>query len=141
MSEQKYAVILFDGVCNFCNFWINIVLDRDKNNKFKFASLQSAYGREQQKRFGLPPDELSTVILIKGDSFYTKSTAALKIAKELSGPLSWLYPLIFIPRFLRDFFYTLIAKNRYRLFGKREACRIPTPEERNKFIEEQEKVV
>lgn len=132
---DKQKIILFDGVCNFCNFWVNFILDRDKKDLFKFAALQSKLGNEILKKFNMDNSNLESVILIDGESVYSKSTAALKIAKELSGPVKILYPLLILPKFLRDFFYDLIAKNRYKIFGKKEVCRIPTEEEKVKFLD------
>jgi len=132
MNEKK--IILFDGVCNFCNFWINFILDRDKNNIFKFAALQSEAGQELLHKFGLSTSDFDTFILIDGNRYFTKSTAALKISKNLNSSVKAFYPFIFLPKFFRDFFYDLVARNRYRTFGKRDACRIPTPEEREKFL-------
>lgn len=132
---DKQKIILFDGVCNFCNFWVNFILDRDKKDLFKFAALQSKLGNEILKKFNMDNSSLESVILLDGESVYSKSTAALKIAKELSGPVKILYPLLILPKFLRDFFYDLIAKNRYKIFGKKEVCRIPTEEEKVKFLD------
>lgn len=132
---DKQKIILFDGVCNFCNFWVNFILDRDKNDLFKFAALQSKLGNEILKKFNMDNSSLESVILLDGESVYSKSTAALKIAKELSGPVKILYPLLILPKFLRDFFYDLIAKNRYKIFGKKDVCRIPTEEEKVKFLD------
>lgn len=132
---DKQKIILFDGVCNFCNFWVNFILDRDKKDLFKFAALQSKLGNEILKKFNMDNSNLESVILLDGESVYSKSTAALKIAKELSGPVKILYPLLILPKFLRDFFYDLIAKNRYKIFGKKEVCRIPTEEEKVKFLD------
>ena len=134
MSVEMKSVILFDGVCNFCNFWVNFIIDRDKNDAFRFASLQSEYGQEVLQKLGMSQYDFDTFILVEGEKHYIKSTAGLRVAKRLGGWLSLLYPLIVIPAFIRDAFYSLIAKNRYRIFGREEACRIPTPEMRKKFI-------
>ncbi len=136
MSEKiiDKNVILFDGVCNFCNFWVNFIIDRDKNDKFRFASLQSPFGQETLSRLNLPQTDFDTFILLKGEKHYTSSTAGLRVAKELGGFFGLLYGLIIIPPFIRNFFYALIAKNRYRFFGREEVCRIPTPETRKKFL-------
>jgi len=130
----EYQIILFDGVCNFCNFWVNFILDRDKNDLFRFTALQSERGQDLLKRFRLDTANFDSFLLIAGNKYYTKSTAALMISKNLKGLVIILYPFIFLPKFLRDFFYDLIAKNRYKLFDKREVCRVPTEEERKKFL-------
>jgi predicted DCC family thiol-disulfide oxidoreductase YuxK len=131
MTEK---IILFDGVCNFCNFWVNVILANDKRKIFKFAPLQSDTGKNLLLKFNLSTEEFSSFILIDGDRFYKKSTAALLVAKDLRGFFKILYPLIIFPNFIRDFFYDIIAKNRYRIFGKRDTCRIPTGEELSRFI-------
>lgn len=127
-------IILFDGVCNFCNYWVNFILDRDENDQFKFASLQSLKGQELLTNFNLPKDDFDSFILINNGKVFEKSKAALNIAKDLGGILIIFYPLVLFPASLLDFFYDLIAKNRYRLFGKREYCRIPTDNEKQKFL-------
>ncbi len=134
MDRNEKSVILFDGVCNFCNFWVNFIIDRDRNDHFRFASLQSEYGQEVLRKLGLSQDDFDTFILVDGKDYYIKSTAGLRVAKKLGGGLSLLYPLIVVPAFIRDAVYSLIARNRYKFFGREEACRIPTPETRRKFI-------
>ncbi len=131
----KHQIILFDGVCNFCNFWVNFIIDRDKNDIFRFTSLQSAKGQGLLKKFSLDTDGFETFVLIDGDDYYIKSTAALKILKHLNSILKILYPLIFLPKFLRDPFYTIIANYRYNIFGKRDVCRIPAENEKKKFLQ------
>ncbi len=128
-------VILFDGVCNLCNGAVLFVIKRDKNVKFSFASLQSSFGQIQLKQHGLSSDELSTIVLLKDGRIFTKSTAALEIAKELDGFWPALYFFKIVPSFIRNPVYDLISRNRYRWFGKREACMIPTPELKARFIE------
>ena len=127
-------IILFDGVCNFCNASINFIIARDKKNKFKFAALQSDAGLELQKKFDLDPNDLKTFILVNGDKYYKKTTAALKVTKELKFPWNLSYIFIIIPPFFRNIAYNIIAKYRYKWFGKREVCRIPAPEERERFL-------
>jgi predicted DCC family thiol-disulfide oxidoreductase YuxK len=129
-----HLIILFDGVCNFCNFWVNFLIDRDKKDKFRFTALQSEKGSELLKKYNLSTEDFDTFVLIDREKYYIKSTAAFMVAKNLPGLWKTLYIFIIVPKPLRDFVYSLIAKNRYKLFGKRETCRIPTPEERNKFL-------
>jgi len=133
MTDANY-IVLFDGVCNFCNFWINFLLDRDKKDKFRFTALQSGKGEEFLKKLNLSTEDFETFVLINGDKYFIKSTASLIVAKNLPGLWKVLYVIILIPKPIRDFLYSLVAKNRYKLFGKREACRILTPEERRKFL-------
>lgn len=126
-------IILFDGVCNFCNFWVNFIIDHDKQNIFKFAAFQSERGSELLEKFNLPKDDFDSFILISQNKVYKKSSAAFTIAKNLSGWPKIFAPLNFLPKALTDLIYDLIAKNRYKFFGKKEACRIPTKEEKSKF--------
>jgi len=127
-------IILFDGVCNFCDASVNFIIDRDKKNVFKFAALQSEKGQEILDYFKLPKDDFDSFVFIENDKVFKKSSAALRIANKLGGLWKIFYPFIIIPKFIRDFFYNLIAKNRYKLFGKKDACRIPTPELKQKFL-------
>ena len=133
MIEEK-QIILFDGVCNFCNFWVNFVIKRDKKDLFRFAALQSDKAKELTCRFKIDTSNLDTFILVAGNKIFTKSTAALMICKQLNGLIKILYPCIILPKFFRDFIYDLIAKNRYKLFGRKESCRVPTEEEKLKFL-------
>ena len=131
---QNHHIILFDGVCNFCNFWVNFIMNRDKNDIYKFAAMQSESGQKLLQEFKLNVSDFDTFVLIVNDKHFTKSIAALKISKNLKSFVKLRYPLIILPRPIRDFFYDLIAKNRYKFFGRRDICRIPTEEERDKFL-------
>jgi len=131
---KEKQIILFDGVCNFCNFWVNFVIKRDKKDLFRFAALQSEKAKKLASKFNFDNLKQDTFILIGGENIYTKSTAAFKICKQLSGPIKILFLFIILPKFFSDFIYDLIAKNRYKIFGKRESCRIPTAEEKLKFL-------
>ena len=127
------SVLLFDGVCNLCSRLVRFVLDRDREERFRFASLQSETGRRYLAEHGLPED-LDTMVLIEGGRAYVRSTAALRTARRLGLPWRLLYPLVLIPPFLRDPAYRLLARNRYRWFGKSDVCSIPTPDERARFL-------
>lgn len=127
-------VVLFDGVCNLCNASVTFVIERDRSDAFRFAALQSEQGRRLLTEYPGPiPD---SIVLIQEGRFYTRSDAALRIARRLGGPYPFLYPLIFLPRWLRDPVYNWVARNRYRWFGKRDSCMIPTPELRLKFLDD-----
>ncbi len=129
------SIIIFDGVCNFCNAVVNFILARDKNNSFLFAANQSEAAQKILAENNIPLDiEVSTVFLYQDGKLYQKSTAALKIAQKL--PFAWnlLYVILVIPRFVRDFVYDFIARNRYKWFGKKETCRLPNAAERAKFL-------
>lgn len=133
MLDNK-KIILFDGVCNLCNGAVTFVIKRDKKNIFKFATLQSEAGTELLSNFKIDRSKLDSIILIDGDRFYSKSSAALYIARHLSGAYPLLFGFMILPKFFRDWIYDFIAKNRYRWFGKRESCMIPTPELAEKFL-------
>ena len=127
-------IILFDGVCNLCNGSVNFIIERDKKDIFRFASLQSEIGKKLLLERGLNPLILDSVILIEpGIAYYRKSSAALEIVKHLSGGYSVLKYFSFLPESLRDGIYKVIANNRYKWFGKEESCSIPTPELQGKF--------
>lgn len=128
------AIVLFDGVCNFCNGMVNFIIERDREGYFKFAPLQSEIGEKLLAETGVDKTETDSVILIEDGEAYMYSTAALRIARKLGGIWSWAYALIIIPKPIRDFFYKLFAKYRYRLFGKKDECMIPTPEARSRFL-------
>ncbi len=127
-------LVLFDGVCNFCNRSVNFILDHDRHKRFHFAALQSDAGQAVLRHFGLRTDDFDTAVLVEHGRAYTKSSAALRIARNLGGWWSLLALLLTIPPFLRDAAYDLLARNRYRWFGKAESCRVPTPEIRDRFL-------
>ncbi|MGN7784984.1 thiol-disulfide oxidoreductase DCC family protein [Niabella sp. 22666] len=133
MEANDGHIILFDGVCNLCNGAVQYIIKRDGKGIFKFASLQSEAGKALLVRSGLPRDHLKSFVYIHGNRFYTRSTAALKVARQLNGPVQLLYRFIIIPKWIRDLVYDLIAKNRYRLFGRQDACMIPTPQLKERF--------
>ena len=124
-------IILFDGICNFCDASVQFIMKRD-NGAFKFASLQSDIGQELVIRHNL--QGIDSLVLIEEDRAYTRSTAALRIAKRLKGLWALLYIGIILPKPLRDPLYELFAKNRYKWFGKKDACMLPTKEERARFL-------
>jgi predicted DCC family thiol-disulfide oxidoreductase YuxK len=128
-------VILFDGVCNLCNGAVNFIIDHDPKGKFKFAALQSEYGQLELDRLGYDTQEFDSLVLLSKGEVFIKSTAALKIANKLSGMYPMLYLFIIIPAPLRDWVYNIIAENRYKWWGKRDSCRMPTPELRQRFME------
>lgn len=128
------AIILFDGVCNFCNGSVNFIIDRDPEKYFKFAPLQSEVGEKLLKENGVDKIETDSVVLIEDGKVYTRTAAALRIARRLSGAWRWFYGFIIVPSVVRDIFYKLFAKYRYKMFGKQEACMLPSPEVRERFL-------
>lgn len=122
------ALILFDGVCNLCSWWVQFVIKRDPGKRFRFATLQSAVGQKILQEAGLPREQPTTILLVEEEKRYFRSTAALRIARQLRGPWPALFIFVLIPLPVRDFLYEVVAKNRYRWFGKRDACFVPTQE-------------
>ncbi|MDC3414325.1 thiol-disulfide oxidoreductase DCC family protein [Aquibacillus sp. 3ASR75-11] len=131
---SKSNIILFDGMCNLCNGSIQFILKRDPKQHFVFASLQSEAGKRMINEYGIP-ENTDTFILIEHGKWYSKSSAALEVCRNLKGLWKLLVVLRLIPRPLRDSIYTIVAKNRYKWFGSRDHCMIPTPENKNRFIE------
>ena len=131
---KKKSIILFDGVCNLCNSSIDFILKRDEKDRFWVGALQEEPGKILLKKFNTQPDYLDSLVLVENEKIYFRSTAALKIAKHLSGLWPLFCVFLVIPPFLRDPIYDWIGKNRYRWFGKKNTCRLPTPEERAKFL-------
>ena len=127
-------VILFDGVCNFCNGAVNFTIKRDKHKIIKFAPLQSEVGKTLTKQFGLPEDDMRSFLLIENDKLYSKSTAALRVCRHLTGLWPLCYGLIIVPAFIRNAVYDFIARNRYKWFGQKQECMIPTPELKARFL-------
>lgn len=131
---RKHPLILFDGVCNLCNSSVQLVIKNDTQNLFVFAPLQNEivvdFLKDQKGDFS----KLNTILLVTEHKIYTKSSAALKVAKNLKGWYPILYLFYIIPKPIRDLVYNFIAKNRYKWFGKEESCMIPTPELKNKFL-------
>ena len=131
---QHHPVVLFDGVCNLCNRSVQFIIKRDREKHFRFAALQGKTGAEVLQKFNLPVTVFHSFILLEGDKVYTRSAAALRVARQLKG-WRWLYVLIIIPPFIRNAAYNIIAKNRYRWFGKRDACMVPTAALRSLFLD------
>ncbi len=132
MSSKK--IILFDGVCNLCNGAVNFIIERDIKNVFQFAALQSEAGVALTAKFGIDTKKVDSIILIDDEKVYIKSTAALRASRYLSGAYPLLYSLMIFPTFFRNWVYDIIAKNRYKWFGKKESCMIPTAELKAKFL-------
>lgn len=133
--ETDKKIILFDGVCNLCNGTIQFVIKRDRKDVFLYAALQSEIGEQLTKERNIDTTKVDSIILIEpGIAYYTKSSAALEIGKTFGGGWKLLAIFEWIPVVIRNWIYDLIAKNRYRWFGKKDACMIPTPELKAKFL-------
>ena len=128
-------VLFFDGVCNLCNRVVQFVIENERDENIRFAPLQSKAGFEFLHEHQLSTSDFNTFVLLEGDQFYTKSTAALKLLRRLKGGWSALYCLIIVPRFIRDFAYSIVSKNRYDWFGKKPRCMVPTAELQNRFLD------
>ncbi|MEX0997601.1 MAG: thiol-disulfide oxidoreductase DCC family protein [Flavobacteriaceae bacterium] len=134
MATKNKKIILFDGVCNLCNGSVVFIIKRDEKDVFRFAAIQSEEGQELIQKHKIDTSKVDSILLLDGENFYAKSTAALKIAKHLSGGYPLLYGFMILPRFFRNWVYEIIARNRYKWFGKKESCMIPTPELKAKFL-------
>ncbi|WP_299228096.1 thiol-disulfide oxidoreductase DCC family protein [uncultured Psychroserpens sp.] len=133
---KSKQLILFDGICNLCNSSIQYVIKHDKKNQFMFAPLQSKIGEDIITRFDIDTTKTDSILLYSHNKgLYIKSTAALHIAKHLGFPRNLMSVFFIVPAFIRNLFYDFIARNRYKWYGKKEACMIPTPELKSKFID------
>ncbi len=135
MNSPQPVIILFDGVCNLCNGAVQFIIRRDPHHKFRFASLQSAAGQELLLSHGVDATSLYSILVIDSGVLYQRSDAALRIARYLSGLWPVLTIFRILPRVIRDAVYNGVAANRYKWFGKREACMIPTPDLKARFLE------
>jgi predicted DCC family thiol-disulfide oxidoreductase YuxK len=140
-SDSTHPVLLYDGVCGLCNRAIQFVLKRDFDDTFRFASLQSDFATSLLRKHGLTPEALDTMYLVldhneASERLLSRSDAALEVARRLGGIWRVLSKLKLLPKFFRNFIYNRIARNRYQIFGKYDACPLPTPEQRTKFLDQ-----
>ena len=126
-------IVLFDGECHFCDSSVHFIIKHDTRELFHFAPLKSAVGKELLLKYDVSP-EINSIVLIEKEKAYVKSTAALRICRQLRGTWKCLYVFTFVPISVRDFAYDLIAKNRYKWFGKKESCKLPPPNIRKRFL-------
>lgn len=129
------SVIIFDGVCHLCNASVDFVMKRDQKRAFKYTANQMEAGRRILRDNDIDPDQIETVFLYENGKLYGKSTAALHIARKLGFPYNLAFLFMIVPAFIRNIVYDLIARNRYKWFGKKETCRLPTAEERALFLD------
>lgn len=134
-SPQAGPIVLFDGVCGLCNATVDFLLGRKGADSFRFAALQSEAGQALLKQHDLPSDYLDSVVFVDEDGAWLRTDGVLRIARRMGFPYALLYGLIAVPAFLRDALYQVICNYRYRMFGKRETCRLPSPAERARFLE------
>ena len=139
---MPHPILLYDGVCGLCNRFVQLILRRDRNAMFRFASLQSALAARILARHNLNPSDLDTVYVVlnldsgSSELLLSRSDAALFVLKRLSAPLpAAAFLLHLLPKFLRDFFYNAIARHRYRIFGRSESCPLPSPQDRSRFLD------
>jgi predicted DCC family thiol-disulfide oxidoreductase YuxK len=136
LRDLPRPLYFFDGYCVLCSGFVAFCLKRDPKGQLKFASAQSSLGQRVLAALALPENTLDrTILLIEGDSVHVRSTAALQSLRYLRGPVRWLQPLLLVPAFIRDPVYDVVARNRYRWFGRRPTCFVPTPETRQRFID------
>ena len=127
-------IILFDGICNLCNGAVQFIIKHDSEKKFLFTSLQSEAGQQLLQQYNLPAENFDSFLLLQDDTIFYKSTAALKVARQIKSSWKLLYIFMIVPKFIRDAVYSWIAANRYKWFGKKEVCMIPTPELQARFL-------
>lgn len=132
--QEGYDIVLFDGVCNLCNQAIDFIMRNDPKGHFKFGALQDKKTQELLTPYEVDKDYLDSIVLVRKNRVFYKSRAALEIARKLKGLWPLLYVFIIIPNLLRNPLYDWIAQNRYKWFGKKETCRLPTPEEKDRFL-------
>jgi predicted DCC family thiol-disulfide oxidoreductase YuxK len=131
---DEFPILLFDGVCNLCSGTVRFVIRHDPGGRFRFAALQSEAGRRLLVQHGLPADALDTFVLIEGARCFTRSDAAIELARRLGGAWRGLAWLRLVPRPIRDAAYGVVVRNRYRWFGRSESCMVPTPELARRFL-------
>ncbi len=133
-NDAPHAVVLFDGVCNLCNGFVRFVIPRDPRGHIRFAALQSEAARRLMGQAGVTPGGADSVVLVEGQRAFVRSEAALRIARQLRFPWPILYGLVIVPRPLRDWVYDIVARNRFRWFGRRDVCMVPGPDTQDRFL-------
>lgn len=131
---EKNPIVLFDGICNYCNKWINFIIRHDKKGKFRFAPLQSEAGKKLLRQYEVGEKEESVVLIYNGKA-HLRSGACFHICFHLGGLYSLLFAFIIVPEYIRDFYYDIIANNRYKWWGKRNSCMIPSEEVKARFLQ------
>lgn len=135
MIKNQETILLFDGICNLCNGLVQFIIKRDPKVKFRFAALQSKTGQALLMQMKLPTDHFDSIVYIRDGKCLFKSSAILHVINDLGGAWKLFYVFIIIPPFMRDFIYSIIARTRYKIFGKRETCMIPSPDVEDRFLD------
>ena len=137
MSDKntEHPLVIFDGVCNYCCGVVNSIIGKDPGGVFRFAPFQSEAAKRILGKYNYPADSLDTIVLIEDGKLYTKSGAGLRVQKLLGGAHALLYAFILVPAPLRDAVYDYIARNRYKWYGKKDECMIPSPDIKSRFLE------
>lgn len=135
MNYTKPGIVLFDGVCNLCNHLVIFIIQRDPNARFRFAALQSKEGQKLLKETKLLPANANSVVYIRDGKYLFRSSAILYILLDLGGVWKLFYAFIILPPFIRNFVYMIIARTRYKIFGKRDFCMVPADDIKNRFLE------
>ena len=133
--NYKKPIILFDGVCNFCNAIVNFIIRQDRKKGFLFAALQSQYGKKLLEQYQINWQRSDSFVVIENDKAYMKSNAALKLYAKLPWYWKWTQVFWIVPKFIRDWVYNVVARNRYTWFGKKEECMVPSPSVKERFLE------
>lgn len=134
-QEEFYEIVLFDGVCNFCNSTVQFIIKKERKSSIKFASIQSETGQRLIKQHGLDKGGIDSIVYISNGKARIKSTAALYLSKRLKGGYPLLFGFIIVPAFMRNWVYDWVARNRYKWFGKKDSCLIPSKEMRERFVD------
>lgn len=132
-KDENNLLLLFDGTCNYCNRWVDFIIRHDRKKKFRFAALQSGAGKKLMNEHNISSKE-DTVVLIDNGKAYLKSSAGLRTMKHIGGLYAALYLFLIVPPFIRNYFYGILARNRYRWWGKRNACRAPAEDVKERFL-------
>ena len=133
-EQLENPIVMFDGECNLCNGLVKFIIRRDPRGKLRFAALQSEAGQRLLERFQFPRQNWDSFVVVAGERLYTKSTAALFMVRHLKGAWPLLAILLVVPKPLRDAVYSFVAKRRYKWFGRRESCMLPTPDIQSRFL-------
>ena len=140
INNNEHIIILVDGRCNLCNKWVRFISKRDRKKKFRYASLQSSFAKKLLKKYNFKEFDLSTIIFVQKNKTYVKSSAIIKILLNLRFFYKMSILFYLIPKNIRDFIYTTVAKNRYKWFGKKEICSIPLKIDHHLFLDKDENI-